>query len=731
VQAAAFAGALILLLVGARSGTSQGLLVLLLSLYLVAATVWVRGQYADSLVAQTYDPPVLVWWLALLITAVGVVLAILSVVWHPNWLLHHGAGTQLTGVILAYFGLGMLITIWRSHQYRRNDAPTIPMLWLGAGVIAAYLGVGVLGHWNVTWTLLLIAGGLLLAIPIGLQLASARAIRALAGENTQSTVHVTDSEPTPERPHSSPSGRWRTRRGLRLLFEPITKPDGHQYARWRTWRPVWPFFRLDPGLVARRRQIVGFGGLLVFVASLVVASVWAHSLLLALILVVLGGFVVAIASSTQADIAAVFVVVAVLGITPHQPALPAALNPWHLHPAVNESKKPDKQVLVAIGDSYMSGEGASVYYQNTDEASGDQCRRSPTAWAAIAGQIKSEFDGLAFLACSGASTYNVNLNGPQTSAQRGEPSTQLSQYVANDVHHSNGAVPFTPKLVVVTLGGNDAGFGTIGEMCLAPGNCGDRWPSRLWTNSLPQVQAALTHTYDQIAQTFPDTPVLLVGYPDPIYEPSNHKCGQVTLKYPERKFVKQFVASLDQTMVKAMAHRANFYYMPDSLTTLQEAHLQLCDPANGGRPGLNFIGVRSMQGTPEERFDPQNWIHNSLHPNERGHLAILSAFEDWLQKHPKAKAAAVAYAHKQYKQTPGPAALATSRQASTVAIAPCSIVDGTPDNCTQKGRIWALKQLSGSLMPWGLTLGLLTVAGAWAAGVALFGWRRRVALDER
>jgi hypothetical protein len=42
------------------------------------------------------------------------------------------------------------------------------------------------------------------------------------------------------------------------------------------------------------------------------------------------------------------------------------------------------------------------------------------------------------------------------------------------------------------------------------------------------------------------------------------------------------------------------------------------DPVNDDRPGLNFVGLRSVRGAPEPRFNPTK-LDPSSHPNERGH----------------------------------------------------------------------------------------------------------------
>jgi hypothetical protein len=127
----------------------------------------------------------------------------------------------------------------------------------------------------------------------------------------------------------------------------------------------------------------------------------AHTSWVLLIFAALLAMIVAFASSTDADVAIVMAAAALLGVTPHQQSLPDLLT--RQAPAGGTLN-----TLVAIGDSYMSGEGASIYYNGTDEGGGNQCRRGPTAWAALASE--NGFDALEFLACSGARTGNVLYN---------------------------------------------------------------------------------------------------------------------------------------------------------------------------------------------------------------------------------------------------------------------------------------------------------------------------------
>src|SRR6201999_1896284 len=72
--------------------------------------------------------------------------------------------------------------------------------------------------------------------------------------------------------------------------------------------------------------------------------------------------------------------------------------------------------------------------------------------------------------------------------------------------------------------------------------------------------------------------------------------------------------------------------------SLARANLQLCTPnptvhhcSDGfsAEHGLNFVHLGSVAGYATQRFDPANWLHDSLHPNACGHDAELAVFNKW------------------------------------------------------------------------------------------------------
>ncbi len=435
-----------------------------------------------------------------------------------------------------------------------------------------------------------------------------------------------------------------------------------------------------------------------------------------------------VASSTRADIVLIIVALAVMGFTPGDGGEP---------PQVAGKK----HVLVALGDSYMSGEGASIFYAGTDTAGEDTCRRAPSAWAMQAGRL-APFDGTVFLACSGAKSANIRTSNPDGSdlpdvfAQQGEGSTQLAHY-----QELAGSEKFTPELVVLSIGGNDAGFSTIGVMCLVPGNCADK--ASWWTGGLGEVRRSLDETYTQVREAFPGTPVVVTAYPDPIYRGKGdlapatlndqlRNCSQVALRPEERAFVAGFLEKLNET-VEDVARAHHFYYLAEMKDSLKDAGLQLCDPANNSRPGLNFIGLRSVSGLAEQRFNPANWSHNSLHPNERGHQAMLETFERWMDAHPVLEEnapdeSATGTTDSSDPTDPtGTGAETRTARAEEPAFTPvCSPLDPNPSGCRSRGTHWAVEETGDALVESArATQVVLVEAFWWLFVLGFFGWRRR------
>ena len=85
--------------------------------------------------------------------------------------------------------------------------------------------------------------------------------------------------------------------------------------------------------------------------------------------------------------------------------------------------------IVALGDSYASGEGARLFFPGTDVTGGNNCRRSSNGYAYRGAQALGQ--RLVFLACSGALSDQIwntgQIRGPQEAAVVGRRSAVEKQ----------------------------------------------------------------------------------------------------------------------------------------------------------------------------------------------------------------------------------------------------------------------------------------------------------------
>jgi hypothetical protein len=391
--------------------------------------------------------------------------------------------------------------------------------------------------------------------------------------------------------------------------------------------------------VLRTGDVHPVSNFVIGVAVLVAGSLWLwqsgldpHFVVIgAVILLVL---VLAIAADTQTDVVLVATLVALVwSVFPR--AVP--LDDDVVATPVSKASVGDgDRVLVSLGDSYMSGEGAQKFYEGTNSPGGDrpnECRRAPTAYAHLILRDPASADfgsRLAFFACSGA--VGVNLwDVPQYAGEPpgGDPATQLQQLSA--LRQAGATVP----LVLVSIGGNDASFADIAIACVAPGNCVQR--GQQWLDQLQRVADRLDTAYDEIRDAVgADVPVLVVPYPQPI-NADRRGCDYSMLEPQEHVFLHGFVTELDGVVRKA-AREHGFYYLANMEQALEAARMRICDNgSNEDHLGVNFIAISDTDGLIDQLANPFGWLHNSLHPNERGHRQMTEVLADWMTMHPAPK----------------------------------------------------------------------------------------------
>lgn len=191
---------------------------------------------------------------------------------------------------------------------------------------------------------------------------------------------------------------------------------------------------------------------------------------------------------------------------------------------------------VALGDSYSSGVGSRVFYEESGE-----CKRSPYAYGPLVAAAKSYT--LSFEACAGAKTKEVNEK-------------QL------------GTLSTSTALVTITIGGNDAGFGTVMEECAVYYFwCGEaiEEADKYIKNSLP---AALETTYKDIRAKATTAQVIVLGYPK-LFTKEGATCGVNTLTSGNEKKINESAEKLD-AVIKARAEALKFTFV--NPTSAYESH---------------------------------------------------------------------------------------------------------------------------------------------------------------
>lgn len=287
--------------------------------------------------------------------------------------------------------------------------------------------------------------------------------------------------------------------------------------------------------------------------------------------------------------------------------------------------------LVVFGDSYISGEGASRYLSGTNTVGVDECRRAPTSYA----YLLAEEDGkrLDFYACSGATTEDVagSVAGSRT---------QLQHFLDDEID------PSTIEAVLVSVGGNDAWFGTVGQACLGPGSC-DVHRDTLFRN-VEDIVDRIEAVYVEIRKSVGESvPVVAMPYPLTLTDTG---CGSSMLLGSEHRFLFEFTDVLNSA-VRVAAKRAGVNFFGPGITVFN-GH-RICDEEQAyeeqtyedlrgevcGGPlpedevaglAVNVIDIRPKEGALMDRILPTHWFHGSAHPNELGHSLTKVCLKSWL-----------------------------------------------------------------------------------------------------
>ncbi|MFJ1751602.1 SGNH/GDSL hydrolase family protein [Kitasatospora sp. NPDC088134] len=192
-------------------------------------------------------------------------------------------------------------------------------------------------------------------------------------------------------------------------------------------------------------------------------------------------------------------------------------------------------IVVAMGDSYSSGEGSGSYAAESDNNYGNQswdaCRRSNNSWSrktvlpgsgsSIGSRTDARDATLDYhsVACSGAVTAQFGSvaggNVPAYWQQDGGQFWHEADGQFREVSQlQSGFLDSNTTLVTLTVGGNDAGFANVLQKCANPlTSCASQSYEDGIRGTIDGLEVSIKRVLTNIQTLAPHARIVLLGYP--------------------------------------------------------------------------------------------------------------------------------------------------------------------------------------------------------------------------
>lgn len=314
---------------------------------------------------------------------------------------------------------------------------------------------------------------------------------------------------------------------------------------------------------------------------------------------------------------------------------------------------------LALGDSYSSGEGDTAkdpatskkyYREHTDvesfggvEIPREKCHQSARSYPFY--MAKRMGLGLAMtqwgdVTCSGAVTtdiysgdygflYNGQAQGgtlfsignetPRLEGVSNKDALQaqaLNEFIPGRIQQIEFVKKYHPKVITLTMGGNDIDFAGKLQKCVRLGTCS--WATEGKARLGREIQneyAKLVELYDKLYEASGyQAKIYVIGYPPFISGDASVQCGGniLSLDYSERVMIAQSVYYLN-TVIEHAANTAGVKYV-DVTNALEGG--RLCDEGQKYVTGVAAVGDNELQ--------------ESFHPNDYGHIKIAQKINNYL-----------------------------------------------------------------------------------------------------
>lgn len=278
---------------------------------------------------------------------------------------------------------------------------------------------------------------------------------------------------------------------------------------------------------------------------------------------------------------------------------------------------------LALGDSYISGEGAFNYLEGTDTTN-NKCHLSTVSYPFLMGYTL-DYNSYQSIACSGAKTNDILNRGLEYEGQtknrikrRELSDSQIYSYIEafmpGKINQLDFVIQKLPKVVTVSIGGNDIGFSQILKKCMAPGTCYSFYEDRLeLVRRINKTFPDLVVTYQEIKNaTSPDSKIYAIGYPQ-LAKPGGDCALNVRLNASELEFSKLLISYIN-LVISGAASRAGVVYT-DVETALTDH--RLCETSSDN---VAVNGLTAGNDFPNFLDGPIG--NESYHPNQLGHRLL-------------------------------------------------------------------------------------------------------------
>lgn len=250
-------------------------------------------------------------------------------------------------------------------------------------------------------------------------------------------------------------------------------------------------------------------------------------------------------------------------------------------------------VHAILGDSYSSGLGSE------DPGESGSCLRSSGTWGnKLLPLLVSD---RSLIACAGKTTEHVQ-------------GTQIPQMVNFFANHPN-----SPKLITMTIGGNDVGFSEELKGCIT-GNCVSR--KAAVSARIANLLTPLKTLYQTVRAASPYADVVVGGYPGLVQlngrsNSTNAVCGRV--ENDEREMVNALAVQLN-TVIYNAASATGVWSVGQRVLNLFEHH-NACS-LNGYDEYIHAANLEIIGGEVSGVLDAK-----TLHPKNSGQLWYSYAFD--------------------------------------------------------------------------------------------------------